>query len=95
MVAFVTSIIVMLVLMGGIDWYRKRTPADKDFTWGEAMVFATYVFFLLWWAYGVVPHQWLTWADSELNCVRTASWLAPNSRGPVIRASSSGPCRSP
>jgi hypothetical protein len=67
MVAFVTSIIVMLVLMGGIDWYRKRTPADKDFTWGEAMVFATYVFFLLWWGYGVVPHQWLTWADSELN----------------------------
>ena len=67
MVAFVISIIVMLVLMGGIDWYRKRTPADKDFTWGEAMVFATYVFFLLWWAYGVVPHQWLTWADNELN----------------------------
>ena len=31
------------------------------------MLFATYVFFVLWWVYGVVPHQWLTWADSELN----------------------------
>ena len=31
------------------------------------MIFATYVFFILWWVYGVVPHQWLTWADSELN----------------------------
>ena len=31
------------------------------------MVFATYVFFILFWVYGVVPHQWLTWADSELN----------------------------
>ena len=48
MVAFVTSIVVMLILIGGIDWYRKRTPVDKDFTWGEAMLFATYVFFLLW-----------------------------------------------
>jgi amino acid transporter len=67
MVAFVTSIVVLLILLGGVDWYRKRTPADKDFTWGEAMLFATYVFFVLWWVYGVVPHQWLTWADSELN----------------------------
>ena len=48
MVAFVTSIIVTVFLVGGVDWYRKRTPADKDFTWGEAMVFATYIFFILW-----------------------------------------------
>ena len=25
------------------------------------------VFFLMFWVYGVVPHQWLTWADNELN----------------------------
>ena len=31
------------------------------------MLFASYVFLVLFWAYGVVPHQWLTWADSELN----------------------------
>ena len=36
-------------------------------SWGEAMVAATYVFFIMFWAYGVVPHQWLTWADNELN----------------------------
>lgn len=31
------------------------------------MLFASYVFLVLFWVYGVVPHQWLTWADSELN----------------------------
>ena len=34
---------------------------------GRSNAFATYVFFILFWVYGVVPHQWLTWADSELN----------------------------
>ena len=34
--------------------------------WGEAMVAATYVFFLMFWVYGVVPHQWLTWVQNEL-----------------------------
>ena len=67
MVAFVLSIIVTALLALGINWYTKRCPADKVFTWGEAMLFATYVFFIFWWIYGVVPHQWLVWADSELN----------------------------
>ena len=67
MVAFVLSIIVTALLALGINWYTKRCSADKVFTWGEAMVFATYVFFIFWWIYGVVPHQWLVWADSELN----------------------------
>tara|TARA_Y100000588_G_scaffold140549_1_gene154517 strand:- start:1346 stop:1801 length:456 start_codon:yes stop_codon:yes gene_type:complete len=67
MVAFVVSIIATVVMVGGIRWYQDRTPQDHSFTWGEAMAFATYVFFLFFWIYGVVPHQWLQWADSELN----------------------------
>jgi hypothetical protein len=31
------------------------------------MVGSLVVFFLMFWVYGVVPHQWLTWADNELN----------------------------
>ena len=30
------------------------------------MVASVYVFFLFFWAYGVIPHLWLTWADNEL-----------------------------
>lgn len=46
--------------------YARRRPADVPVTWGAAMVGATFAFFLMFWIYGVVPHQWLTLADSEL-----------------------------
>ena len=67
MVAFVASVIATVVLLRGIRWYQDRTRVDHEFTWGEAMLFATYVFFIFFWVYGGVPHQWLQWADSELN----------------------------
>ena len=67
MVALAVSIIVLALLVLGANAYRDRCPADKVFTWGESMLFATYVFLIMFWVYGVVPHQWLTWADSELN----------------------------
>ena len=67
MVAFAVSLLVTAAMVWGLNVFRQRCPADKEFTWGEAMLFAAYVFLVLFWAYGVVPHQWLTWADSELN----------------------------
>ncbi|MCP3912503.1 MAG: hypothetical protein GY713_16280 [Actinomycetia bacterium] len=67
MVAFVASIIITLIMTGGILWYMGRRPAGAPVTWGEAMLGATYVFFLMFWVYGVVPHQWLTLADNEWN----------------------------
>jgi hypothetical protein len=66
MVAFGSAIIVALLLTGGIAWYAKRRPVGTPLTWGEAMVAAVYVFFLMFWIYGVVPHLWLAWADNEL-----------------------------
>lgn len=62
-----TSLIVTAVVVGGILAYQKRRPAGQVVTWGEAMVGSLVVFFLMFWVYGVVPHQWLTWADNELN----------------------------
>lgn len=66
MVAFVGSILVAALMTLGIAWYGNRRPVGTPLTWGEAMAAATYVFFLLFWAYGVVPDRWLAWADSEL-----------------------------
>ena len=67
MVAFVTSVLVLILLVAPIGWYAKRRPVGAFLSWGEAMAAATYVFFIMFWAFGVVPHQWLTWADNELN----------------------------
>jgi len=35
-------------------FYAKRRPVGTPLTWGESMVAATYVFFLMFWVYGVV-----------------------------------------
>ncbi|MBK5224400.1 MAG: hypothetical protein JJE52_16310 [Acidimicrobiia bacterium] len=67
MVAFVTSILVALLMTAVIFAYMKRRPVGTPLTWGEAMFASVYVFFLLFWAYGVVPHQWLSLADNEWN----------------------------
>ena len=66
MVAFVTALAVTILLTVGVMAYGRRRPVGTPLTWGEALVGATVVFFILFLAYGVVPHQWLAWADSEL-----------------------------
>jgi hypothetical protein len=65
-VAFVTSLVLTVVLVAIAMWFGARRPVGKPITWGEGMLAGTYVFFLLFWAYGMVPHLWLTWADNEL-----------------------------
>lgn len=66
-VAFAASWIISLASLIPVFWLMKRRPADAPTTWGEAMIGSTYVFFVLFWIYGTVPHQWLTYAEAELN----------------------------
>ena len=67
MVALVASTLIAVVMTAVIIPYMKRRPVGTLLTWGEAMFAATYVFFLFFWAYGVVPNQWLLLADNEWN----------------------------
>lgn len=46
--------------------YAVKRPAGKSLSWGEAMVGSTIIFALMFWIYGVVPHLWITFSDSEL-----------------------------
>lgn len=65
-VRYPVSVIIFLLLLIPFFWAVDNRKPGTSLTWGEAMVAATYVFFLLFWIYGVVPHEFLNWADSEL-----------------------------
>lgn len=66
MVGLIASLIVTALLVALVFPMAKRRPVGRRLTWGEAMFAATYTYFLFFWIYGVVPHLWLTYADSEL-----------------------------
>ena len=65
-VAFTASWIIAIIMAVIIAEVARRRPIDKPTTWGAAMVGATFTFFGMFWIYGVVPHQMLTYSDSEL-----------------------------
>ena len=77
MVAFVASILGLVVTLAVIVRYLVKRPVDAPLTWGEAMVSSTYVFFVMFLAYGIVPHQWLAWADNELKWRKDKVLLGP------------------
>ena len=44
----------------------KRRPPGTPVTWGEAFVSGTFVFALMVLANGIIPHEWLEYADNDL-----------------------------
>jgi hypothetical protein len=60
------AVIMLMLLLIPFFYQAKHRQPGAPLTWGEAAVAATYIFFLLFWLYGVVPHEFLNWADSEL-----------------------------
>ena len=67
MVAFLTSVVALVVICAAAMAYGyKRRAVGAPLSWGEAMVGAVVAFFAMFLAYGVVPHQWLTYAGNEL-----------------------------
>ena len=65
-VRYISAVLVLMLLLVPIFVMAERRAPDAPLTWGEAMAAAVYVFFVLFWLYGVVPHEFLNWADSEL-----------------------------
>ncbi|MEY4371563.1 MAG: hypothetical protein RL219_332 [Actinomycetota bacterium] len=63
--AFIFSFILTVVLTVAVIPYGKRRPVGKPLSWGEAMIGSAYAFAVLFLAYGVVPHQWLTHVQNE------------------------------
>lgn len=66
MAAFVSSMIILFLGVALCMYVGARRPLGTPVTWGEAMVAGSYAFGLMLLAYGIVPHQWLNYADNEL-----------------------------
>ncbi len=66
MVALVVSTLMLIAGIKLVFAVGKRRPPGTPITWGEAFLGGTFIFGLLLLAYGVVPHQWLTFADNQL-----------------------------
>ena len=77
MVAFVASILALVLSLAVVVRYMVKRPVDAPLTWGEAMLSSTFVFFIMFLAYGIVPHQWLAWADNELKWRKDKLLLGP------------------
>lgn len=80
-VAFTGSLIVTALFALGLIWYSRKRPVGEPMTWGEAMLGALYVTFGAFWAFGVVPHQWLTYAEGGLAMRSDAILAGPGSTG--------------
>ena len=77
MAAFVTSSIVALVGLAAVYLYGRRRKVGTPLSWGEAIVAATFGFALMFWCYGVVPHQWLTLATADLGWAADRILIGP------------------
>ena len=64
--AFLFSFFATNLMAYLIFWVGKRRPVDRKATWGEAMFGSAYAFFVIFLAFGVVPHQWIDHADKDL-----------------------------
>jgi hypothetical protein len=85
--AFIVSFVATLILSLAIIPYGKRRPADKPLLWGDALLGATYLFGLLFLAFGVVPHQWIDHADKDLGWSRDKLIFGP---GGILKPESAG-----
>ena len=67
MVAFVVSVLVTIAGSAVVVLYARRRPPGTPLSWGEAMIAALFDFALMFVAYGIMPHQWLGYADNTLH----------------------------
>jgi hypothetical protein len=85
--AFLTALIATLVLSLAIIPYGKRRPVNAPFSWGEAMLASTYLFGVLFLAFGILPHQFIDHADKDLGWSRDKLLFGP---GGILKPQSAG-----
>ena len=66
MVALLISILATILGLGLVFWFARHRAVGTPLTWGEAFVAGLFAFWLMFLVYGIVPHQWLAYADNDL-----------------------------
>lgn len=80
MAAFVSSVVITALMTAIAVLVARRRAPGTPLTWGEAFVAATYCFAVFILIYGIVPNEWLRWADNELQWRKDAYFISPGSR---------------
>lgn len=83
MVAFISTLLVGFAGVAAVFLYGRRRPVGAPLSWGEAMAAALIAMFLFLWWYGVIPHQWLTFAEGELSWRGDKLILEPTAVQPI------------
>jgi hypothetical protein len=83
LVAVICTFLVGFGGVAGVLLYGKRRPVGAPLSWGEAMVAAMVAMFLFFWWYGVIPHQWLTYAEGELGWRPDKLLVRPTGNVPI------------
>jgi hypothetical protein len=65
-VALGFSILLTLAMCAVVVVYGLRRPVGQYLTWGEALFAGWWILGIMFLIYGVVPHQWLAFADNDL-----------------------------
>jgi hypothetical protein len=86
---FFVSLLFFLAGLAVILIVARRRPPGTPLTWGEALIGATFVFGVLLVGYGVVPNEWLKWADNQLLWRSDRIWFAVSTKLPVFFTGSS------
>lgn len=66
MIPFIASLVITGLMVAVVVLVARRRPPRAPMTWGEAFLAGTFMFALMLMFYGVVPNQWLGWADNGL-----------------------------
>ena len=86
---FFVSLLLCVISVAIFMWMVRRPKPELPPTWAMSMLGATAVFALFLLIYGVVPHEWLTWADSSLGLredrILFNAWAAIDFSGRALR----------
>ena len=85
---FFVSLFFLVVGTAVIFVVGRRRPPGTPLTWGEALIAATFVFGVMLVGYGVVPNEWLKWADNQLLWRSDRILVAISAKWPVFHTGS-------